>query len=446
MEITIAGAGAGKTTTMANKIIEIHSTLKNDKKVFCLAFTNNAVRCINNKLKEYYGDIPNDIIVSTIHSFLYREFIKPYYYLLYSKQYEKISTVELPDNVRYKNKKIKELDDNNVIHQTVFPERAKWVIVQKSGDRKNIKEKRALILTIVKNYIGAICIDEAQDIDDHMYRILQKLDEIGIDIIMMGDPKQDLRGYGNLRKLADSFPDSTYYIKHCHRCPQKHLDLSNTIVVDEEKQSSDKTEGIISIIFESEICYEKLLNSKVFDLCYISKRGNDFDTHLEEKRNPFNSICEEIELILKSKLDVINDASLNKCSIDAYILTKKLLEYYYKCFNKGESMKKIFPYDYLSKSQYAKIINSFPDNDLIQTNVHYVNSIDNIKGQEGTDCLFILTNDLAQYLLKKKTDDNKTKNKLYVALTRSLYSLTIFITRDVENKYGKEAFDFITKI
>ena len=33
MEITIAGAGAGKTTTMANKIIEIHSTLKNDKKV-----------------------------------------------------------------------------------------------------------------------------------------------------------------------------------------------------------------------------------------------------------------------------------------------------------------------------------------------------------------------------------------------------------------------------
>ena len=46
--------------------------------------------------------------------------------------------------------------------------------------------------------------------------------------------------------------------------------------------------------------------------------------------------------------------------------------------------------------------------------------------------------DLAEYLLAKKKSDNKTKNKLYVALTRSLDKLTVLITNEVEEKYGRE--------
>lgn len=46
--------------------------------------------------------------------------------------------------------------------------------------------------------------------------------------------------------------------------------------------------------------------------------------------------------------------------------------------------------------------------------------------------------DLAEYLLAKKKFDNKTKNKLYVALTRSLEKLTVLITNEVEEKYGRE--------
>ena len=45
-----------------------------------------------------------------------------------------------------------------------------------------------------------------------------------------------------------------------------------------------------------------------------------------------------------------------------------------------------------------------------------------------------------------KDDDNATKNRLYVALTRSLNKLTIFITDKVEKKYGKEKLmDFFAK-
>ena len=62
----------------------------------------------------------------------------------------------------------------------------------------------------------------------------------------------------------------------------------------------------------------------------------------------------------------------------------------------------------------------------------------NIKGQEGSNCLFILTTDLAAYLFWEKSNDTTTKNRLYVALTRSLDKLTIFITAQVENKYNRK--------
>ena len=65
-------------------------------------------------------------------------------------------------------------------------------------------------------------------------------------------------------------------------------------------------------------------------------------------------------------------------------------------------------------------------------------SIDSIKGQEGSNCLFILTTDLAAYLFGQKNDDTTTKNRLYVALTRSLDKLTIFITTQVEAKYDRK--------
>ena len=67
-----------------------------------------------------------------------------------------------------------------------------------------------------------------------------------------------------------------------------------------------------------------------------------------------------------------------------------------------------------------------------------VSTIEGIKGQDGDKCLFILTTDLAPYLFRENTTENRTKNKLYVALTRSLNSLTILITLEVEKKYGNQ--------
>mgnify|MGYP000585642322 CR=1 FL=1 len=52
MIIKIAGAGAGKTTKMADSIIDKQETLSNDKNIYCITFTNNAVNCIKDKVIE----------------------------------------------------------------------------------------------------------------------------------------------------------------------------------------------------------------------------------------------------------------------------------------------------------------------------------------------------------------------------------------------------------
>ena len=67
-----------------------------------------------------------------------------------------------------------------------------------------------------------------------------------------------------------------------------------------------------------------------------------------------------------------------------------------------------------------------------------VRSIEIIKVLEAERCLFILTSDLAPYLFRTKTEDNKMSHLLYVALTRSKDHLTILISREVETSFSRK--------
>ncbi len=97
----------------------------------------------------------------------------------------------------------------------------------------------------------------------------------------------------------------------------------------------------------------------------------------------------------------------------------------------------------LSDVEYASIISILKPIKNNQPVCPVVSSIESIKGLEGDNCLFILTTDLAAYLFQAKNEENKTKNALYVALTRSTKNLTIYITAEVENKYSREQIESI---
>lgn len=437
MRISVAGAGAGKTTKMASKIINKYSGLSENRNIYCITFTNNATVCIQEKLSEYFGVIPNSIKVSTIHSFLYQEYIKPYYYLLYQKQFDSISNIKLHDDPKLSRWKVSQLEKNNVLHITSFTEKAKWVILKKSSDRKREKNIRTTIIKTFAQYCGMIFIDEAQDIDKNFVDILKEISKNGIEIEIMGDPKQDLKGFGSLRKLMEYNPNNITYTNDCYRCPQNHLNLSNSIIPKAEWQASAKPYGAIKIVFESDINVIDYIMQQNFDLQYISQRNDRYDTHGKTNSSlQFDTLYYEIKEIL---FELHNDKEELFIKRVACYYTNRLINRYKQTSNLEKSIKDTIDFIKGDKEAYAKIINALKLNDEKRNQKVSVDSIDGIKGQEGEHCLFIMTTDLVAYLFKKKTDDNKTKNKLYVALTRSLDKLTILMTNEVEEKYGRES-------
>ena len=166
MRIEVAGAGAGKTTGMASRILGCE--IPAGKVVYCVAFTNAAADNIRSKLVELSGSVSDNIKVSTIHSFLYSELIKPYYHLLFNKSYQAISVIRLPNDNVYRNAKIRELEGQALLHQTVIPQRARWVVDKKTKESARVRALRAKVIALFAGYCHNIFVDEAQDIDKDM--------------------------------------------------------------------------------------------------------------------------------------------------------------------------------------------------------------------------------------------------------------------------------------
>ena len=124
----------------------------------------------------------------------------------------------------------------------------------------------------------------------------------------------------------------------------------------------------------------------------------------------------------------------------SYFLAEQLMENYKKNVDKAKAMNVTFRNETLKdKKAYGRIINLLPDEtSTASADKVVINSIDSIKGQEGISCFFVLTTDMAAYLFGDKTGEKTTKNRLYVALTRSLNKLSIFVTTEVETKYGRD--------
>lgn len=433
MKIIVAGAGAGKTRSMAQMVLNRYNEV-DSKFIYVITFTNAAKNHVKNKIRELNGHIPRRILVRTIHSFLLNEFIYPYNHLLYGQQFTKVSKIKLPDNHAYKANKLKELAKHKYIHVDRVTQVAKWIIYGKTNDKKEIKLKRRGILSLIPKYLDSIFVDEAQDIDENFSKVIEVLNEIGIYINLIGDPKQDLRGNFAFDNLINKYSNHVIYKTENHRCPISHVLFANNFVSEKEKQvPKTKIFGLLNYCFESEVNTEKLLGLKKWDYIYISRKNDRFLTH--PTNNKINEESLEFELktlLLKSG---INENSIDK---NTFILKEAIL----KNLNKIDydkiflGMEKILSIK-LTKNERRKLSSLFDLNKVQCTQKgFFVRSIDSIKGLEGNNCIFILTTDLAPYLFKEKTNKNKMLNYLYVALTRSKYELLILVTKEVESRYS----------
>lgn len=441
MIVSVAGAGAGKTTKMSDIILG--QDIPEGKIIFCIAFTNAAADNIKEKIVGRLGDVPKNIKISTIHSFLFQELIKPYYYFLYRKQFRGLSTIKLPLDIKYRCAKLSQLESDDILHITKIPEKAKWVAYQKSGDTKAIKDIRQKVLSSFNSYCAAIFVDESQDISEEIFQIFSALEKSGVKIHLYGDPKQDIKGFGCFRKIIDNSINTVDYISECHRCPQLHLNLSNILANDMEKQKADDENvvGGLEIVFESDINNIRYyIESNDFGLCYISQKNERFLTH---------DVIKSDDRFEKLQLEVYNamvkkwERRKNEIEIAraAFFVTEKMLQEY----DQGKTAPYIISkyinkrfFNCLDNRHYMQMKSAFSVKETIPKDAVVIRSIEAVKGLEAERCLFVLTSDLAPYLLRTKTDDNKMSHLLYVALTRSKDNLKILITYEVESLFTRK--------
>lgn len=232
------------------------------------------------------------------------------------------------------------------------------------------------------------------------------------------------------------------YDATCHRCPANHLKITNSLITSNERQTPEKNGGIIDVVFESSCDMNSLLSS-VFDLKYIYQKNDRFETHSNASHvvSKFDTLYYEIDCVLAES---IPDPQIRE--IRAYNYTQGMISWHNQGKNENQIMNRLISRTgTLSKQQYAKVKEALCIEQHHETNKYQVSSIESIKGLEGERCLFILTSDLAAYLFGDKNEENKIKNALYVALTRSTDTIVVLITKELEEQYKKQfIIDFFT--
>ena len=437
MKIIVAGAGAGKTTKMADMVMERYQKIDTHKNIYVITYTNSAKEAIKEKIEKTYGNIPSKVFIETIHSFLLNELIYPFHHLLYEEIYISASQIKLPDNPAFKNVRIKELKESGIIHVDKVTETSKWIVCGKSNDRKKIKLERKKVKDFLLNYMDSIFIDEAQDMDANLSTVIIELTSLGVHFQIVGDPKQDLRGYGVFNKMIEQFPKKVIYEDINYRSPATHLELSNLYVEKNQIQQANSTvDGTIKYIFQNDINIKEFLELNKFDHVYIRTKNKLFSTNKSQKILLKENLLYELEKIFKTKSEQREKVKLWSFQAKKVILNKLDSKSNYQILDRISKVIK----RRLSPQEYARLNECFDkirEQNKVKDNI-LVKSIDRVKGLEGDNCLFILTTDLAPYLFKEKQDANKMNNYLYVALTRSKNTLIILATKELEEKYGRQ--------
>lgn len=441
-KIQIAGAGAGKTYGLAELICNFN--IDNNKKVYAITYTNYAKNNIEEKIIKTNGCVPDYISISTIHTFLLNEVIYPYSKYVLGKVIQKASSINLPEDYKAKNKKMAILESIGIVHNEKVFKLAKQILVCNKTDSKNKKERKSVALKHFIASIGAIFVDEAQDLDGDVIEIIKLLIENDIFIYMVGDPKQSLREakvFSNfVTGLKNNPIDNVEIMPNKNitkRIPKEILRISNLFCPEDQKQESESAEeGKVCYLYTQDSIFDELFNEilKKNGLTYIRKKDETFETQKEQEiltttikeRLLLNKIdSDDEDAFLYEKRNELKKIILNKKNIKNEFLNK---------YNIGQIPLEEFK-TLLSSSQNKK---------------YQVSSIDKVKGLEREDCLFIVDDSMLNYLIQKKNEWNKEKNYLYVALTRSKKNLYLAFSTDknkdeIDNEMKKLGISKLTR-
>lgn len=442
MKLVNSGAGSGKTTSLADIIIEREAESSSNSHVFVIAYSNYAADVIKTCLTSAMttdADIPN-VHFSTIHSFLWNYIIQPYYFLLFGVQFTSISNSRLSSNNKFRASKLKQMRTDGVLHVSEFARVSKQVVQGRKKVTKREKRMRAMILDHLSNFIDSIYVDEAQDMDQDTADILESLNNSGIFCYLVGDVNQDLHARNGFRSLIENHRQAITLNKENHRCPQSHVKLSN-IFLPYDQVSTSKVEGHLGYILEKDCNLRQIMDKFNDGLIYISKSIRSFQVH----RQTNMSVLEQLEYILRKYHVIVpaySDMNSETSKKWAYDVAHLVLDAVRSQVNMHDIVNKLIkilrqPY---SATLYAQLIENVREFDAQDNNenVFSISSVEGVKGNQADNCLLIMSTDLFRVLVGENKKANSTANLLYVGLTRSTNRLLIMLTKEVSDHYSEK--------
>lgn len=175
--LIIAAAGAGKTTFIVEKALEI------SENVLITTYTDANEQSIRDKFYELHGCIPSNVTIMPWFSLLIKHGIRPYQSYIIK---QRVSGVLL---VNKANKNLLRLKDSN----------EKKYVTSSGNVYSNMISKLTCVLDNLSNgcvfqrmrkIFPYIFIDEIQDFAGYDLEVIKKLHEVGCQMILVGDPRQ----------------------------------------------------------------------------------------------------------------------------------------------------------------------------------------------------------------------------------------------------------------
>lgn len=240
----IANAGSGKTNTLVRRAINQAKQIPSWKNIAIISFTNKSADDVLKKVKQLNG---SQIIAMTFHSFLL------HYVLAFDKNFR---NQKIGFSFSSKNSS-NSLDDwlNKVI---------KNKIMTGSTDAKEdylfqyaiqILKENKYIEKYLKTKFQAIYIDEAQDNNVLQYKIVELFLSFGVQIVLVGDPKQTIYGFRGAdsqkfinMKNNQYFQNNIYELSQNFRCHPLINDCAKSYLIP-KNNNCIKSEGTAYGVF-----------------------------------------------------------------------------------------------------------------------------------------------------------------------------------------------------
>lgn len=435
LEIQIAGAGAGKTHELAQKIINHLNTINDHKVIFALTYTNTATEKIHSEVLKSLGYIPNNVVIETVHSFLLNEVIYPFSFYTLGDIYNSCSTITLSDDPIFKTRSINRLKSKNIIHSEKVYKISKQIVDENNSKHDNKKKKANIrfIHNLLEAKIAKIFIDEAQDLDIDGLQTFNVIAERCSDVYMIGDPKQAIKHRDDFKTFISQVSAKNYVTLHpinniTRRVPTEILFISNRFCYSDQEQTSINTNtGILKYLESTHSQFSDIIDSYIKNhIVCIDKKQGRYSTGKNIKGSFPDFVAEKI----KAKPSTLDKELLVKA---AYI---DFIEEIHQS-NLNQAIRNLMnKYSFnLERNEYAEFCNQFKKKSNNQFNI---SSIDSIKGLDSDSCVIVLSPNIYNYLTQKNLSENNQFNKewkkVYVALTRTKRELIIVLDHGLFKK------------